>query len=187
VKEAGGKALLQLIERCLHEGAVIDIDGMGSFELDAKQEIVFKATGKGRVFLAYAQEDATEVKKLYAALQRAGFDPWMDKEKLLPGQNWPRAIERAIELADYFVGCFSRRSVSKRGHFQSELAYALDASTKVPQEQMFFVPVRLDNCEMPRLITDTTHYVDLFPNWNQGMKKLVKSLRSDHRGRLPGS
>lgn len=183
MKEAGGKALLQLIERCLREGAAIDIDGMGSFLLDERQHIVFKATGKGRVFLAYAQEDASEVKKLYSALHRAGFDPWMDKEKLLPGQNWPRAIERAIELADFFVGCFSRRSVSKRGHFQSELAYALDVSLRVPQEQMFFVPVRLDSCELPRLIKDTTHYVDLFPDRNQALKKLVKSLRGEHRRR----
>ena len=109
---------------------------MGSFELDEKEKIVFKATGKGRVFLAYAQENTSTVKKMYAALHRAGFDPWMDKEKLLPGQNWPKAIERAIQLADFFVGCFSRRSVGKRGHFQSELSYALDVSTRVPQEHI---------------------------------------------------
>jgi len=184
VKEAGGKALLQLIERCLREGAAIDIDGMGTFELDSNQQIVFKSTGKGRVFLAYAQEDCGEVKRLHDTLQRAGFNPWMDKEKLLPGQNWPRAIERAIEVSDFFVGCFSRRSVSKRGYFQSELAYALDVSTRVPAEQMFFVPVRLDNCELPRQITATTHYVDLFPNWDKGMKKLVKSLRSQQNDRV---
>jgi len=178
LKEAGGKALLQLIERCLREGTAIDIDGMGSFELDSNQEIVFKANGKGRVFLAYAQEDCADVKKLYNALQRAGFEPWMDKEKLLPGQNWPRAIERAIELSDFFLGCFSCRSVNKRGYFQSELSYALDASTRVPAEQMFFVPVRLNKCELPRQITATTHYVDLFPDWDKGMRKLLKSLRS---------
>ncbi len=183
MKEAGQKALLQLIELCLREGVSIDIGGMGSFLLDEQQQIVFKATGKERVFLAYAQEDAAEVKNLYSALQKSGFDPWMDKEELLPGQNWPRAIERAIELTDFFVGCFSRRSVSKRGHFQSELAYALDVSTRVPQEQLFFVPVRLDDCKLPRLIADTTHYVDLFPNCSQGISKLVKSLRSEHRRR----
>ena len=121
------------------------------------------------------------MKKIYLALHRSGFDPWMDKEKL-PGQNWPKAIERAIELTDFFVGCFSRRSVGKRGHFQSELAYALDVSTRVPQEQIFFVPVRLDNCEFPRLITDTTHYVTCF-QLESGNKQVVKSLKSEHRQR----
>ena len=49
------------------QGAAIDIDGMGSFEPDEKQRIVFKATGKGRVFLAYAQEDPPNEEDLFGA------------------------------------------------------------------------------------------------------------------------
>ena len=51
--------------------------------------------------------DGAEVKRLFTALQNAGFEPWMDKEKLLPGQNRPRAIQRAIDLSEFFIGCFS--------------------------------------------------------------------------------
>jgi hypothetical protein len=161
----------------LREGASIEIDGMGSFLLNAEERVVFEPNSRGRVFLAYAEEDRAEVRKLYNALRRAGFEPWMDQEKLLPGQNWPRAIDRAIDLADFFVGCFSHRSTGKRGHFQRELGYALDVAATVPAEDIFFIPVRLDGCHLPRHIATTVQYVDLFPDWDRGIRTLIKSLR----------
>jgi hypothetical protein len=175
-RQVRGKALLRLIDRCLREGSTIEIDGLGSFELD-DERVVFQPNGRSRVFLAYAEEDRADVKKLYSALRKAGFEPWMDKEKLLPGQNWPRAIERAIEICDFFVGCFSRRSAIKQGHFQCELRYALDLAARVPLEEIFFVPVRLNECEVPRQITKTLQYVDLFPDWERGVGKLIKMMR----------
>lgn len=177
LRGAGSKALIKLIQRCLLEGSPIEIDGLGSFDLDADQHVVFRPNGRIRVFLAYADEDRALVRKLYAALQRAGFEPWMDKEKLLPGQNWPRAIERAIEMSDFFIGCFSSRSVLKRGHFQSELRYALDAATRVPLDDTFIIPVRFGECELPRQIAKTLHYIDLFPDWGRGVDKLVSAMR----------
>jgi hypothetical protein len=175
-RRVGNKGLLQLIDRSLRDGSSIEIDGLGSFQLDGQGEVVFEASGRGRVFVAYAEEDRADASKLYRALEKAGFEPWMDRQNLLPGQNWPRAIERAIELSDYFVGCFSRRSTAKRGYFQSELAYALDVAERVPAEQIFLVPVRLNECILPRRIA-TVQYVDLFPNWNRGLKALIKALR----------
>lgn len=176
MRGAGSKALMDLIQRYLLEGSSIEIGGLGSFDLDANQRVIFRPSGRIQVFLAYADEDRALVRKLYASLQRAGFEPWMDKEKLLPGQNWPRAIERAIEMSDFFIGCFSSRSVLKRGHFQSELRYALDAATRVPLDDTFIIPVRFGECEMPRQIAKTLHYVDLFPDWERGVDKLVSTM-----------
>ncbi len=171
-----GKALLQLIDRYLRDGAVIEIDGLGSFKLDTSNQVVFEPNGRIRVFLAYAEEDRADVKRLYAALQKAGVEPWMDQEKLLPGQNWPRAIERAIDLSEFFIGCFSRRSVAKRGHFQCELEYALDVASRVPAEEIFFLPVRLNDCEVPPIISRKVQHVDLFPDWDRGVGELLKAM-----------
>ncbi len=135
------RTLFKLIERCLREDPAIDIDGFGSFQLDDRNHVVFEPSERIRVFLAYADEDRAQVKKLYTELQKAGFEPWMDQEKLVPGQNWPRAIDRAIELSDFFLGCFSKRSAVKRGHFQCELRYALDLAARVPLEDIFLVPL----------------------------------------------
>lgn len=171
------RTLFKLIERCLREEAAIEIEGFGSFQLDAENHVTFEPSERIRVFLAYADEDRAQAKKLYAELQKAGFEPWMDQEKLVPGQNWPRAIERAIELSDFFLGCFSRRSTVKRGNFQSELRYALDLAAQVPLEDIFLVPLRLDNCEIPRQIATKMQYVDLFPDWETGVERLINMMR----------
>lgn len=175
-KNIRSKVLLQLIDRNLREGATIEIDGLGNFQLDQAGNVVFQASNRIQVFLAYAEEDRPVVRKLYAALQQAGFEPWMDQEKLLPGQNWSRAIDRAIDLSRFFLGCFSQRSVVKRGYFQSELRYALDLAARIPDEQIFMIPVRLNACELPRKIASKVQYVDLFPDWDQGVAALVEAM-----------
>ena len=176
-------SLREVIEDCLRVGAAIDIDGIGTLELDPNGELRFKRNSRARVFLAYAQEDRAAVKRLYQALHSAGFEAWMDAENLLPGQNWPRAIERAIETADYFLGCFSSRSCAKRGHFQSELSYALDVASRVPAEHAFFVPVRLDECKIPAHISRRVHYMDLFPDWQNGAYLLICALHAHEKNR----
>lgn len=177
-RSARGAGLVRLIDSYLRKGAEIEIDGFGCFEL-ADDRVVFQPNGRVRVFLAYAKEDRAEVKKLYDALQKAGFEPWVDEQRLLPGQNWPRAIQRAIELSDFFVVCFSRRSVAKRGFFQAELRYALDIAACVPLEEIFLVPVRLSACDVPLQIARRTQYVDLFPDWQAGVERLILMMKGE--------
>lgn len=167
--------VVRLIDRCVREGSAIDIDGVGSFELD-DGDVVFQPSGRTQVFIAYAKEDRANARKLYRLLKKHGLEPWMDEEKLLPGQNWPRAIERAIEVSDYVLMCFSRRSVGKRGFFQSELRYALDVAAYMPLDKIFLLPVRLSECEIPLEIARTTQYIDLFPDWEIGIKALVNVM-----------
>jgi hypothetical protein len=181
--EALSGPLGHVIEDCLREGAVIEFDGIGTLELDASGNLTFKRNGRARVFLAYAMEDRAAVKRLYQALHAAGFEAWMDTENLLPGQNWPRAIEQAIATADYFLGCFSTRSITKRGHFQSELSYALEIASRVPVDHAFFVPVRLDDCRIPSHIAKKVHYMNLFPDWHSGIELLVWALRAHEKNK----
>jgi len=177
------RALLQLIESRLREGASIEVGGMGSFRLAHDGQVAFRPCGEALVFLGYAEEDRPQIRKLFRQLQQAGFEPWMDCQKLLPGQNWPRAIQQTIEISDFFIGCFSKRSASKRGHFQSELNTALEVASHFPEEDVFFIPVRLEECELPRRIASSIHYVDLFPDWNRGVKKLIAALRRQQAAR----
>ena len=139
-----------------------------------------------QVFIAYGREDEHLAVRLYEDLDRAGFNPWIDLRKLLPGQNWPRAIEAAIDGADFFVPCFSGKSVRKKGGFQSEIRYALDCARQVPLDEIYIVPVRLDECVVPRTIQHELQYIDLFPNWDRGMEQLLTMLRLEAERRRPG-
>ena len=135
------------------------------------------------VFLAYVSEDAAKVERLSEILEAAGFDAWMDRLKLLPGQNWPRAIERAIENADFFVACLSRHAVNKRSCFQGEMRFALDCARRMPFDQVYFVPARLENCSVPLRIEQQLQCVDLFPDFDASAKRLICFVRSEMRRR----
>jgi hypothetical protein len=72
------------------------------------------------VFISYAREDFDAARILYDDLRAAGLIPWLDKESLLPGQQWEIEIKKAIENSTYFLAVLSSNSVDKRGYVQKE-------------------------------------------------------------------
>ncbi|MEZ5398640.1 MAG: toll/interleukin-1 receptor domain-containing protein [Bryobacteraceae bacterium] len=165
------------ILECLRDGTPVEIDGLGSFQPDGEGHFTFVPRNRPQIFIAYVVEDAPEADRISHALEAAGFDVWLDRQKLLPGQFWPRAIERAIESSKFFIACLSRRSVGKRGQFQAEMRYAMHCASLVPQDEIFFIPVRLDECTPPLEISRTIQYIDLFPDWERGITRVVASAR----------
>jgi hypothetical protein len=173
------KALARLIQRSLRDSEAVEIDGLGVFERGRTGAISFRNTSPARIFIAYACEDAELADRLYEALTERGFSAWLDRKKLLPGQNWPRRIEDAIASSDFFVACFSGNSVRKRGGFQAEIRYALDCATNVPLDEVFLIPVRLNECRIPARIHRETHYVDLFPDWDAGFARILRIIERE--------
>ncbi len=55
-----------------------------------------------KVFLCHAHiiplwdADRDAVRALYTRLTNDGVDAWLDKEKLLPGQDWELEIHKAV-------------------------------------------------------------------------------------------
>ena len=179
-------ALQQLADVVIHglaAGKAVEIDGLGIFYPTPDRWFRFEPVSGPMVFLAYAKEDGELAARLYDELEARGFRPWMDVRKLLPGQNWPRAIENAIEISDFFIACFSSISASKRSGFQAELRYALDCARRAPLDEIFMLPVRLDECRVPRTIQREIQYVDLFPDWKAGMAVLVSTLEAEWKRR----
>jgi hypothetical protein len=167
----------QVVMRGLLKGEAVEIDGLGVFHPDAERFFRFEPRRLPQVFIAYVVEDRQAAERLYGTLQSAGYAPWMDERKLLPGQNWPRAIENAIETSDFFIPCFSENSVGKRGGFQAEIRYALDCARQLPLEEIFVVPVRFGPCRLPRAIQREYQYVDLLPDWAGGVALLLATLQ----------
>jgi hypothetical protein len=178
------RRIAQVLREVLEQGATVEIDGLGKFIAGGNRGVRFVGQTKPRVFIAYVQEDLSLIRKLYRAFEQQGFRPWLDKKMLLPGQNWPRAIETAIQTSDFFVACFSRRATTKRGSFHSELRFALSCAAKVPLDEIFFIPLRLDDCLVPRRISRQVQYLDLFPEWDAGVSRVIAVIRAqDHRSK----
>ena len=172
-----------LVRQCLEEGKTVIIDGLGAFQTDGKQGYRFVARTVPKVFVAYVQEDRAAVDCLCDQLEESGFDAWVDHRRLLPGQNWPRAIESAIETTDFFLACFSRNSVTRKGGFQAEIRYALDCARQLPMDEVFLIPLRLDDCTVPLRISREIQYTDLFPLWRRGFERILAIMRRELRRR----
>lgn len=168
--------LSRLIQRLLRRSGAVQIDGLGEFAVNRTGDISFHHSNCARIFIAYATEDKAAAERLYNELTARDFAAWMDRRKLLPGQDWPHRIEDAIASSDFFIACFSSHSVKKRGGFQTEIRHALNCASSVPLDDVFLIPVRLDDCRVPARIQRETQYVDLFPDWDVGFERVLRMI-----------
>lgn len=127
-----------------------------------------------RAFLIYAHSDKKAVYNLYILLVKNGVEAWLDTENLLPGQDWGHEIHKAILKSDIVIVCLSKHFNKKRGYRQEELKIALKKANLLPEGEIFIIPARLENCDLPESLRHL-HRVDLFED--DGYKKLIRALR----------
>lgn len=134
---------------------------------------------KLRVFLCHASQDKPIVRELYQRLLAEGWiDPWLDEEKLLPGLDWNLEIEKAVETSDAVIVCISSLSIAKERYVQRELRQVLGIALEKLEGAIFVLPVRLDDCGIPRQLRDQ-QLLDYFPETKRdsAFEKLKASLK----------
>jgi hypothetical protein len=134
-----------------------------------------------KAFLCHAHDDRAAVKALYSHLLNDGVDAWLDKENILPGQDWRQEIRKAVGESDVVIVCLSNHFKHK-GYRQVEVSIALEQAALQPEGEIFIIPARLEDCET-LLSLEKWHWVDLFDK--NGYEKLIKSLelRAEHAGK----
>lgn len=134
-----------------------------------------------RVFLCHSSGDKPEVYKLYQRLRADGFDPWLDREDLLPGQDWRKEIPKAVRGADVVLVCLSRGAIAKNGYVRQEIEFALDAAESQPTGAIYLIPVKLKECAVPDRLA-RWQWVNLFEP--DGYERLLRALnkRADALG-----
>lgn len=134
-----------------------------------------------QIFLCYTRADEKRVKNLYANLVTSGFHPWMDMENILPGEIWKSAITKGIKKSDFFLACLSQNSVDKRGVIQEEIKEALEIWRQQLADDIFLIPVRLEECQVPELLS-SFQWVNLYEE--NGWRKLLNAINEGIRRRL---
>jgi hypothetical protein len=141
------------------------------------------AKQKPHVFLSYVREDAERVERLAADLEARGIGTWLDRDKIQPGQRWQKAIEDAIRSGAFFVACFSQAYAARtRTHMNEELLIAIAEVRLRPAETSWFIPIRLDECEIPdrrigpELTIRSFQWLDMFPDWARSVDSLVEAI-----------
>jgi hypothetical protein len=102
-----------------------------------------------RIFLSHSSTDKPIVRRLYERLYDEGFEPWLDEQMLLPGQDWEHEIRKAIHDTDVVIVCLSRGSINKTGYIQREIKYVLDVADERPEGIIFLIPLKLEDIEIP--------------------------------------
>lgn len=128
---------------------------------------------KLKVFLCHSKDDKSKVRELYYRLVADGFDPWLDEEKLIPGQEWDLEIRKAVRESDVVVVCLSMSSTTKAGYVQKEIRFALDVADEQPEGGIYIIPARLEDCQVPSRLSKW-QWVNLFEF--TGYDKLILSL-----------
>jgi hypothetical protein len=101
-------------------------------------------------FLVHAKEDVEFVRNLAAKLLHDGVLTWFDENDLLPGDDWKRTIDNAIERSDFVLVFLSSVSIAKTGYFQRELKYALEQQQLRPDGIRYIIPIIIGDCQPPR-------------------------------------
>jgi 6-phosphofructokinase 1 len=131
------------------------------------------------VFISYAREDMNFAKRLWSDLHNVGMSPWLDKEDLLPGQRWKTEIVKAIRKSTYFIILMSSASVNRKGYLHKELTEALDILNMYPDSGIYLIPIRIDDCDPPKEPLRELQWVDMFPDWEEGFKKIIQAVAKD--------
>jgi formylglycine-generating enzyme required for sulfatase activity len=126
------------------------------------------------------------VRELYRRLRADGFEPWLDEEDLLPGQDWQREIPKAVRQADVVIVCLSDKAITKRGYVNKEIKVALDVADEQPEDAVFVIPLKLEACDVPDRLSHW-HAVNLYTV--NGYDRLLKALRfrADGLGLTPAA
>ncbi|MDM8539788.1 TIR domain-containing protein [Desulfococcaceae bacterium HSG9] len=126
------------------------------------------------IFICYAKEDIEAVKELHKKLKQAGFNPWLDQIDILGGQNQNFVIRQTMKSTDFALICLSQASVRKRGYLNKEIKWALDRQDEMLEGDIFLIPVKLEECDLPDRIS-VFQYVDLFAS--DGFERLARAMK----------
>lgn len=106
------------------------------------------------IFLCYSSKDSHRALKLKAEIENLGYSIWLDKEDLLPGQKWESHIGNAINNSRVVIVCLSTNWVGEKSFVHKELKTAFEVMDQLPEDRVFIIPVKLDDCSIPDKLKD---------------------------------
>lgn len=101
------------------------------------------------VFVIYVRDDLSHAKRIVGIMKKAGFNPWLDIEQILPGQVWEKEALKALEESSVAVILLSENFDGKR-FAQKELDSAMKLLQSESKDMMPIIPVRLDETPVPK-------------------------------------
>jgi formylglycine-generating enzyme required for sulfatase activity len=148
--------------------------GKGKIREELRVETNFPRSGPLTVFLCQSPSDRSTVVDLFDRLVKDHYKPMMDNLQLLGGQNRDKEITKMVGLSHVVIICLSSKSTNKDSLFLREIKFILDIAEELPNEKIYLIPLRLDNCEIPERL-HRYQWVNFYED--NGYDQLVDALQ----------
>src|SRR5436305_14988013 len=121
------------------------------------------------VFISYKHEDGDFADVLIYKIKEAGFETWVDNDRLHAGEDWRAEIDQAIKNAVALVVVMTPEAKASE-YVTYEWAFAWGAGVKV-------IPVMLKHTPLhPRL--EALQHLDFTDHTNRQWDKLINVLKT---------
>ncbi|MGD0640550.1 MAG: SUMF1/EgtB/PvdO family nonheme iron enzyme [Roseiarcus sp.] len=138
------------------------------------------------VFISHSSRDLKSVRALVDALETRGIACWISERDIAAGDNYGDSIVDAIERASAMVLVFSG-AANDSDEIKKEVALA-------SQRRITVVPARIEDATPSKAFRyelATRNWIDIFPDWNEGVAKLgdrlaaIRALPTEERQAPP--
>ena len=126
------------------------------------------------IFISYANADQSRVTPFCDYLVNQGFNVWIDCRCLKPGQNWEFEIRREIDKAAFVLIFVSQNSFDRRGYVQRELKLAIDKLNEKLIDDIYIIPILLDDAPIPPQLRGIQHIKASEPNCNERIADAIR-------------
>ena len=138
------------------------------------------------VFISYCHENMPLVDRFCQKLASHGINVWLDRNELEPGMRWRQAIQQAIHQGDFFIACFSKEySARDQTYMSEELTLAVERLREKPADTVWFIPVKLNECEIPDIdigggaTLRDIQYINFYQDSNVAIQQLLGIISSE--------
>jgi hypothetical protein len=138
-----------------------------------------------RVFISYAREDGALASRLFEGLDRSRFEPWLDQDALIGGENWDQRIRDELAAADYTLVLYTPALCRKTDSYVNrEIALARNRALGV--RGSFLIPLRTADIDAEERVAELSEYQEmpLRPAFfDQDLSKVVSTMLRDFQRR----
>jgi hypothetical protein len=131
-------------------------------------------TPAARIFISHAHANVRTARRIQAALQSAGHDPWLDETDIGVGKLLRKELQRAIAGSRVVVVVWSKAAAQSRW-VAAELLTAFHLNRLI-------VPCVLDGTTLPQFLSRSI-FTDLRRPREEALEKLGRQLKAVGKGR----
>jgi hypothetical protein len=138
-----------------------------------------------RVFISYAHGDDELAARVFDTLQKAHFEPWLDKESLVGGDTWDLRIQDELEATDFTLVLYTLNFCRKKDSYvNKEVNLARRRALSV--RGSFLIPLRTTDIAAEDRVAELSEYQEMLLRpafFDEDMTKVISTLLRDYQRR----